>query len=163
MNPASDVHNRQNSTIRAQPSTPMQLALNGDPDRQTIEVAAVASTLRSDCDPSVYLNLVVQAGQVKLETNLPCTEQLSVNEHYRWLIGRSLRCAVVIPRSTISRHHAVIGYDAYQGFYVMDVGSHNGTFLNRQQLLPHQSYALNHGDCLALSHQPIQINIHYRD
>ena len=47
-----------------------------------------------------------------------------------WLvIGRGRSADMVIAEATISRAHAAIGYDREQ-FYVQDLGSTNGTFVN---------------------------------
>ncbi len=53
---------------------------------------------------------------------------------------------IVIPETSISRHHAVIEYRNH-GFRVMDQGSGNGTRLNDVQLGEEKS--LKHGDMLA--------------
>ena len=67
-----------------------------------------------------------------------------------WLIGRSRNCAIVVHDRSVSRCHAVIGYDVQQGFYLMDVGSSNGTYLNRKQISVLKRHALVDGDLIAL-------------
>jgi len=49
-----------------------------------------------------------------------------------WLvIGRGRGADLVLAEPTISRTHAAIGYDAEaRGFFVQDLGSTNGTYLN---------------------------------
>lgn len=76
-----------------------------------------------------------------------------------WLIGRSRNCAVTVLNQSISRCHAVIGHHPLQGFYVMDVGSSNGTFLNRQRLPALERRLLQHGDLIAFSHLQIEFFI----
>jgi FHA domain len=135
--------------------------LSEEDDRQTVEQSLISSMLRSRLlEQDCYLTLVAQWGKIKIQTNLPHTDQLYINDHLRWLIGRSRYCAVVIPDARISRYHAIIGYDIHQNFYVMDAGSHNGTFLNQSRLPPLQRYRLSDGDLVALSYQTIHINIH---
>jgi pSer/pThr/pTyr-binding forkhead associated (FHA) protein len=47
-----------------------------------------------------------------------------------WIVfGRGRGADVVLAEPTISRAHAAIGYEA-DGFYVQDVGSTNGTWVN---------------------------------
>jgi hypothetical protein len=49
----------------------------------------------------------------------------------------------------VSREHAVIIYRLRQ-FYIMDVGSRNGTYLNEKFLQVNQMLALKHGDRIQL-------------
>ncbi len=67
-----------------------------------------------------------------------------------WLIGRSRNCAIVVNDRSVSRCHAVLGYDVQQGFYLMDVGSSNGTYLNRKQIPVLKRHALVNGDVITL-------------
>lgn len=67
-----------------------------------------------------------------------------------WLIGRSRNCAIVVHDRSVSRCHAVVGYDVQQGFYLMDVGSSNGTYLNRKRLSVLKRYAIADGDVITL-------------
>lgn len=67
-----------------------------------------------------------------------------------WLIGRSRNCAIVVHERSVSRCHAVVGYDIQQGFYLMDVGSSNGTYLNSKRLSVLKRYALADGDVITL-------------
>lgn len=67
-----------------------------------------------------------------------------------WLIGRSRNCAIVVHDRSVSRCHAVVGYDVQQGFYLMDVGSSNGTYLNSKRLSVLKRYALVDGDMITL-------------
>ena len=53
------------------------------------------------------------------------------------LIGRDVRCDLVIPERQVSRHHARIRLKG-EGYILEDLGSKNGTFVNGQQLAgPH--------------------------
>jgi hypothetical protein len=93
-----------------------------------------------------------------LRTNLPRTDSVKITPTgTAWLIGRSRNCAVVIPDPAVSRCHALIGHDAQDGFYLMDVGSSNGTFVNQRRLVVQQRYSLQDGDVMMLSHVAIAI------
>ncbi|MBI5508786.1 MAG: FHA domain-containing protein [Deltaproteobacteria bacterium] len=64
-------------------------------------------------------------------------------------VGRASTADVVIDDPAISSVHANFAIDYGDGSCsVEDVGSSNGTFLNRQQLQPHTPVGLKAGDCL---------------
>jgi hypothetical protein len=67
----------------------------------------------------------------------------------RFSIGRNSDNALVLSETAVSRHHACL--EVREGRWVVqDLGSSNGSFLNRQQLQPHVPVPLNDGDFLAL-------------
>uniref|UniRef100_A0A8C4J4H3 Solute carrier family 4 member 1 adaptor protein n=1 Tax=Dromaius novaehollandiae TaxID=8790 RepID=A0A8C4J4H3_DRONO len=57
-----------------------------------------------------------------------------------FLVGRLPGCAVALEHPSVSRHHAVLQYRgddaAAAGFYVYDLGSTHGTFLNKARVPP---------------------------
>lgn len=65
-----------------------------------------------------------------------------------WLIGRDKSCAITVPGRFVSRCHAVIAYTQERGFYVADVGSSNGTLVNRRRLHQNQRGWLKDGDLI---------------
>jgi hypothetical protein len=67
-----------------------------------------------------------------------------------WAIGRSPTCAIRIQHNSISRCHAILSYQPELGFYLTDLGSSNGTWLNSQRLNPMQRYGLQDGDRLRI-------------
>jgi len=88
-----------------------------------------------------------------LTTNVSNLEDAKVTEVAPvWLIGRSSNCAIAILNPSISRCHAVIGYVPTQGFYITDMGSSNGTFVNRQRLPILERRSLTDGDLISFSH-----------
>jgi hypothetical protein len=100
-----------------------------------------------------YVQATIADRQAFLTTNLPSAGTVQTTESGRaWLIGRGRNCAVLIQDPAISRFHAVIGHDQQHGFYVMDVGSSNGTFLNQRRLLKLKRHPLRDGDVIGLSH-----------
>ena len=64
-------------------------------------------------------------------------------------IGRGLGNQVVLGHTMVSRSHAqiVMENDCY---WLIDLDSANGTFLNDKPLMPHQSYALNNDDSIRI-------------
>jgi pSer/pThr/pTyr-binding forkhead associated (FHA) protein len=63
----------------------------------------------------------------------------------RCLVGRAKDCDVQIAERRLSRRHCEIIRDS-GGFVVQDLGSQNGTYVNRKRI--QGSYALKHGDIL---------------
>nr|XP_042704453.1 kanadaptin isoform X1 [Chrysemys picta bellii] len=55
-----------------------------------------------------------------------------------FLVGRLPGCALALEHPSVSRHHAVLQYrgQAQPGFYVYDLDSTHGTFLNKARLPP---------------------------
>jgi adenylate cyclase len=81
-------------------------------------------------------------------------------------IGRSARNIIVIESQKVSRRHALINVQNVGEFWLIDLGSSNGTFLNGRRL--HQPIRLCDqdqiiiGDRLFIFHQPEEISDDYR-
>jgi pSer/pThr/pTyr-binding forkhead associated (FHA) protein len=69
-----------------------------------------------------------------------------------WLLGRSTVCAFPLPLASVSRLHAILGYCTDRGFYLIDLGSRNGTLHNQQRMIPNRKQFLRDGDVIQLSH-----------
>lgn len=87
-----------------------------------------------------YIQGVVQGRQVYLTTNLVRGKTQSLMQPQGvWLIGRERKAAMSIQDKRLSRRHAAIQYREHRGFYLIDLNSTNGTFVNgepvRQQVL----------------------------
>jgi len=65
------------------------------------------------------------------------------------LLGRGDDCDVVIDDRQVSRHHAKIIRNA-QGYFLVDLDSKNGTFLNGEQLMG-ETHILQDGDQLGIA------------
>ncbi len=99
-----------------------------------------------------YIQAVTTGRTAFLTTNLPDGRATQVlDSGNTWLIGRNSSCVLMVPKASVSRCHAVIGFVATQGFYVMDIGSKNGTFVNRRRLAPQEQRFLRDGDLIELS------------
>jgi DNA-binding winged helix-turn-helix (wHTH) protein len=66
------------------------------------------------------------------------------------LIGRGEGCDLILPERQISRQHARLRREA-DGYYIEDLGSKNGTFINGQALPPFVPHRLKDGDEIALA------------
>ncbi len=73
-------------------------------------------------------------------------------------VGRSSRCDVVIIHPEVSRSHARL---VWQGdtFWVEDLSSTNGTWVNGRRLPPHEPVALKPGDVIGLGPN---VRLHYQ-
>ena len=65
-----------------------------------------------------------------------------------WKIGRTEENAVVLPDDSVSRNHAIIQRLEGGEFYLIDMGSRNGSFVNGRRLTA--PFALQDGDRLSL-------------
>lgn len=53
-----------------------------------------------------------------------------IQVHPGAVLGRDEQCEVVVEDDGTSRRHAQLGYDPMSGFFIEDLGSRNGTFVN---------------------------------
>lgn len=77
---------------------------------------------------------VVQGGEIGRKYDL---------EGERWVMGRSPECDVVLDVAAISRRHVILTEET-GGFFVQDLGSRNGTYINSQRVVDRAP--LRHGD-----------------
>jgi adenylate cyclase len=81
-------------------------------------------------------------------------------------IGRSERNAIILDAPNVSRRHALINVQDVGDFWLIDLGSSNGTFLNKRRV--HQPVRLNGGDKILIGdntfvfRQPIEITNKYK-
>jgi FHA domain len=101
--------------------------------------------------PNVRTLTIDSSGVTAIQPEAEITPQITPEGH-AWLIGRRSSCPISLGFASVSRFHAVLGKSRDQGFYIVDTGSKNGTFINGQRLVPHQRHALQAGDRLGLSH-----------
>lgn len=92
---------------------------------------------------------VIQGEQAHLITNLVDGKtQTLFQPQGIWPIGRDRHLAVSIPDRWLSRRHAVIQYIHNQGFYLIDLESTNGSFVNGEPV--HGRLLLKDGDRVRL-------------
>src|SRR5260370_37748895 len=108
------------------------------------------------------------------------TEVQSETKHRAWLetsgekfpiigdcsLGRSPKNSIVIDSNKVSRRHAIINVQNIGEFWLIDLGSSNGTFLNHRRLqqparlADHDQVVI--GDKIFIFHQPESISDDYR-
>lgn len=96
-----------------------------------------------------YVQGVVQGQQAYIITNLVngITQRLFQPQKI-WVLGRDPGGALPIRDRWMSRRHAAIHYVQHEGFYLIDLNSTNGSFVNGEPVLQRQ--LLQDGDLIRL-------------
>lgn len=93
---------------------------------------------------------VIQGQQAYLVTNLVDGKTRTLLQAQGiWTVGRDRQLAISIPDRRLSRRHAVIQYIQNEGFYLADLESTNGSFVNGEPV--HGRVLLKDGDRIRLS------------
>lgn len=96
-----------------------------------------------------YIQGVIQGGLVYIITNLLSQESQTLFQAQRvWTIGRNREAALPLRDRALSRRHAVILYVPQEGFYLVDLNSMNGSFVNGMRI--RQRLRLKDGDRLRM-------------
>jgi pSer/pThr/pTyr-binding forkhead associated (FHA) protein len=100
---------------------------------------------------NLYIQAIATNQSKFLFTNLRPGKGMQTNAVCaNWLIGRNTTCALTIRDWSVSRCHAILSHHAIEGFYITDLGSRNGTRVNRRRLQPQTRQILRDGDLLQL-------------
>jgi pSer/pThr/pTyr-binding forkhead associated (FHA) protein len=97
-----------------------------------------------------YIQGMVIGNQVSLVTNLLHGKtQATQQPQNTWVIGRDpCRVSFALNDRRLSRCHAAVQYIPTQGFYLTDLGSSNGSYINGEMIC--QATRLNDGDRIRL-------------
>lgn len=96
-----------------------------------------------------YVQAVLAGRATHLLTNLIHNQTLQLNQAQGiWLIGRDRNNAIPVLDKRLSRRHAAIQYLEGEGFFLIDLKSTNGTFLNGEPV--QDRIALKDGDRIRL-------------
>ena len=110
-----------------------------------------------------YIQAIATERTSFLATNLTPAPDLQITDFSSsWLVGRGDRCAINIQDSSVSRCHSVISYCPENGFYLTDVGSSNGTFLNCRRIPTLERLSLRDGDLIQFGNVQVEffLSIH---
>lgn len=87
-------------------------------------------------------------------TNPSGQQRVDLNRGYMWTVGRHAENNVVIPSEIVSRQHAMFQVAENGTYYLVDMGSRNGSFVNGIRVsVP---AALNDGDTISLGDTTIE-------
>ncbi len=129
----------------------VELAEDAGVARRNIQVTAETSSTAPQASDNTHTQIfqpVQQAQQQKARLLLTTPGGPSVIplESTMLTIGRGLNNDIILEDTRVSRHHAQLRYRARR-FWVADVGSTNGTFVNGEAV---EEQALNDGDVISL-------------
>lgn len=92
----------------------------------------------------------VAPGELVMESlDAPCFGDLSVDPGEPVTIGRADDCSIRLDDTRVSATHAQVRRIG-DAWHVIDLGSHNGTFVNRWKLAPNEPVILQDGDVMAV-------------
>lgn len=124
--------------------------------------------LAFDDEPTVNFDVPTpQAARNKITIELSDSgEKLTVENQNRLVIGRSSAHSPRTPDVDLAPFHAFSKgvsslhasiFRADDHINISDLGSTNGTYLNREGLVPHQAYELHNGDLIYLGQMAIRV------
>lgn len=86
--------------------------------------------------------------------------KLPLDQRDVWKLGRSAKCSIELKDDTVSRNHAMIQRGENGEYYLIDLGSQNGSFVNNRRVST--PVALTNGDSISVGksrivfHDPAQ-------
>ena len=96
-----------------------------------------------------YVQGMLQGQQAYLVTNLVNGKTQRLYQPQKiWVMGRDRRLTLSLKDQWMSRRHAAIQYITNEGFYLVDLNSTNGSFVNGEPV--HQRLLLQDGDLIRL-------------
>lgn len=100
-----------------------------------------------DAEEPAWLRIQIEPpGQIRLFESV---------EARQFMIGRNLECDICLSDNRVSRNHAIIQLGNAGNWQIRDLGSANGTLLNRQPLK--ESADLKIGDVLQVAHWELKV------
>lgn len=104
-----------------------------------------------DIEETVLLKTVFPSKGIILKCSDEERAQTIIPNEYPCIVGKSRRSSdCIIEDKTISRVHMRINEEE-DGYYIEDLNSTNGTYLNGEKIKPHQLEKINIGDIIKLA------------
>ena len=98
-----------------------------------------------------YIQGIVRGHQAYLITNLRNSASSCLYQpQMTWTIGRNRDAALPLRDRTLSRRHSVLMYVRTEGFYLVDLNSTNGSYVNGKRV--ENRIALQDGDFIRVGH-----------
>jgi hypothetical protein len=98
-----------------------------------------------------YVQGIVAEARGFISTNINPDRAIQVTRcGTRWLLGQSAHCTVAMPQPGIADCHAALSFDPLRGFFITDLGSIGGTWVNGRRLASAQRHYLQDGDLVKL-------------
>ncbi|NEQ48912.1 MAG: FHA domain-containing protein [Leptolyngbya sp. SIO3F4] len=131
--------------------------VNNDFDTANTIVESIL-TVKNRCQVTpFYIQAVIANSSVFLVSNTGNSETLNLTSAGAcWLLGQSMTCALPMRNATVAPCHAVIRHTPETGFFIADVGSQTGTYLNRRRLAPQKRKPLRDGDMIELGNLVVE-------
>lgn len=129
------------SRIHAQPSVDFSIQDTG-PSHQVLSLAPE--------EERTFVGVVPQVAFLRLLTSDDVVLQIYQLEGETWVAGRETSCAIFIDRERISRKHFEIRRQEHV-YFVRDLGSANGTFLNGTALIQDEWQQITSGDSIKVA------------
>ena len=101
--------------------------------------------------PTPDAMLIVESGMADVD-HVPLTGDICV-------LGKSQDADITIDEIFVSRRHCKIRFQD-QSFYISDLGSKNGTYVNDVRLHGSEEKPLNHGDVIGLAAGQVTLRFH---
>lgn len=128
-----------------------QIIMRGDTSRETVYNPVPPRVPEPEKRPQKKQGLFSRQRAKLVAMNAPTPEELNIAKS-PFVIGRKPGVDGLITfNGAIGRTHCEVSKLANGAFTVTDLGSTNGTYVNREKLQPHQPHSLNHGDILRLA------------
>lgn len=152
-----DLHHALKGSLPADASALFSMQPYSSAEAMNDLVSCVVRASRRCVAHQHYIQAIHTQQGICLATNIVRPKQIDMTTVASgWAIGRSATCAIRIRHNSISRCHAVIGYHPEGGFYITDLGSSNGTWVNSRALVKMQKQSLQDGDLLKIGKLPLE-------
>jgi diguanylate cyclase (GGDEF)-like protein len=98
------------------------------------DTAAITTFLEQQLDASFTTPVSLMLPRLLVHSSSGCYQMLLIGRN-AWTLGRSPESVIFLADRIVSREHAILLQLAHSGeFYLVDLGSRNGSFINQQRV-----------------------------